>query len=78
MAVEVAADERGPLDGDGRQQHVDAHGAVAVALEERHQEAEADEDHHVHVLEHWRERERNVLFNDALNTFYLRLYGRKE
>ena len=25
-----------------------------------------------------RERERNVLFNDALNTFYLRLYGRKE
>ena len=21
---------------------------------------------------------RNVLFNDALNTFYLRLYGRKE
>ena len=24
-----------------------------------------------------RERERNVLFNDALNTFYLRLYGRE-
>ena len=23
------------------------------------------------------EREINVLFNDALNTFYLRLYGRK-
>ena len=23
------------------------------------------------------ERERNVLFNDALNTFYLRLYGRE-
>ena len=23
----------------------------------------------------WRERERNDLFNDALNTFYLRLYG---
>ena len=22
-----------------------------------------------------RERERNILFNDALNTFYLRLYG---
>ena len=22
-----------------------------------------------------REREKNVLFNDALNTFYLRLYG---
>ena len=26
-------------------------------------------------MEHSRERERNVLFNDALNTFYLRLYG---
>ena len=25
-----------------------------------------------------RERERNVLFNDALNTFYLRLYGERE
>ena len=27
------------------------------------------------LLENQRERERNVLFNDALNTFYLRLYG---
>ena len=32
------------------------------------------------VVEHWLEREiaqwkGNVLFNDALNTFYLRLYG---
>ena len=29
---------------------------------------------HVSVIA-LRERERNVLFNDALNTFYLRLYG---
>ena len=36
-----------------------------------------------HVVEHWLEhwldqegrKEGNVLFNDALNTFYLRLYG---
>ena len=27
------------------------------------------------VLVSLHERERNVLFNDALNTFYLRLYG---
>ena len=28
------------------------------------------------VFKFWdKERERNVLFNDALNTFYLRLYG---
>ena len=26
-------------------------------------------------LHKWSERERIVLFNDALNTFYLRLYG---
>ena len=25
-----------------------------------------------------RERERNVLFNDALNTFYLQLYGERK
>ena len=35
---------------------------------------------HGHILRHWHqvlqvERERGVLFNDALNTFYLRLYG---
>ena len=29
---------------------------------------------HTHTLE-YHARERNVLFNDALNTFYLRLYG---
>ena len=28
-----------------------------------------------YVVQRERERERNVLFNDALNTFYLRLYG---
>ena len=27
------------------------------------------------LIQFGRERERNVLFNDALNTFYLRLYG---
>ena len=27
------------------------------------------------VMYYLKERERNVLFNDALNTFYLRLYG---
>ena len=29
---------------------------------------------HKKQIGYW-ERERNVLFNDALNTFYLRLYG---
>ena len=26
-------------------------------------------------LDHWTRKEGHVLFNDALNTFYLRLYG---
>ena len=29
----------------------------------------------VYVLRNARETERNILFNDALNTFYLQLYG---
>ena len=32
-------------------------------------------DRMVHTHTRHRNRERNVLFNDALNTFYLRLYG---
>ena len=29
----------------------------------------------VFVISHTERKERNALFNDALNTFYLRLYG---
>lgn len=49
--VEEALHERGPLQGEGCDQEVEAHAAEAVALQEGHEEAEADEDHHVHVLE---------------------------
>ena len=31
--------------------------------------------HSTHFIYGYMERERNVLFNDALNRFYLRLYG---
>ena len=31
--------------------------------------------HSTHFIYGYMGRERNVLFNDALNTFYLRLYG---
>lgn len=50
-AVEEALHERGPLQREGRNQEVEAHAAEAVALQEGHEEAETDEDHHVHVLE---------------------------
>ena len=31
--------------------------------------------HHLIQVSYWRNKERNVLFNDALNIFYLRLYS---
>ena len=34
--------------------------------------------HSTHFIYGYMEREINVLFNDALNTFYLRLYGERE
>ena len=34
--------------------------------------------HSTHFIYGYMERKGNVLFNDALNSFYLRLYGRKE
>ena len=40
-----------------------------------HTDSNGDVEIYVHHSLTWRERERNVLFNDALNTFYLRLYG---
>ena len=34
--------------------------------------------HSTHFIYGYMGRERNVLFNDTLNTFYLRLYGERE
>ncbi len=45
--------EGGPLEDDGGDQEVYSHGAVAVLLQEGHQEAEADEHHDVDILEHY-------------------------
>ena len=54
LAVEMkeAVDEREDLDGEGRADHVEGDSGQSVLLEERHQEAEANEDHHVDVLKH--------------------------
>lgn len=50
-SVEEALHECGPLQCEGGDQEVEAHTAEAVALQEGHEEAKANEDHHVHVLE---------------------------
>jgi hypothetical protein len=42
------------LKANGRAHHVEGDGAEAVLLQEGHEEAEADEDHDVHILEHWK------------------------
>ena len=40
------------MDGECTEEEVVSHWAEAVVLQECHEEAETDEDHHVHVLEH--------------------------
>ena len=50
--VDEPSDEDRPLDDDGREKEVVTDTAEAVTLQEGHQEAEPDEDHHMHVLEH--------------------------
>ncbi len=50
--VEEATEEHVPLDGEGGDDHIESDAREAVALEERHEEPEADEDHDVHVLKH--------------------------
>lgn len=49
--MEEALHQRCPLQGKGCDQEVEAHAAEAVALQEGHEEAETDEDHHMHILE---------------------------
>lgn len=51
--VEPALHEQGPLDSEGGNEEIEAHSAKAVALQERHEEAESHKDHHVDVLKAW-------------------------
>lgn len=51
QTMKEALHECGPLQGEGRDQEVEAHTAKAVTLQEGHEEAETDEDHHMHILE---------------------------
>ena len=55
--VEEADDEGGPLERDDGAHHVERDRGQTVLLQKSHQEAEADEDHHVHILKHCGEEE---------------------
>lgn len=52
--MEEALHQRGPLQGKGCYQEVKTHTAEAVALQEGHEKAETDKDHHMDILEAWR------------------------
>ena len=58
---------RASLDGDDCDEHVERDGGEAVLLQEGHEEAEPDEDHHVHVLEHWGGRDEGEITLEALH-----------
>lgn len=49
--MEEALHQRGPLQGKGCYQEVKTHTAEAVALQEGHEKAETDKDHHMDILE---------------------------
>ena len=55
--MEEALHESGPLQGEGRNEEVEAHTAEAITLQEGHEKTEANEDHHMHILETWAQTE---------------------
>lgn len=62
IQVPNALHEEAPLQAKRSQQQVDANAAEAVLLEERHQEPEANENHDVDILKHWRYEKGSQLF----------------
>lgn len=54
-AVEEALHQSGPLQGKSCDQEVEANATEAIPLQEGHEEAKADEDHHMNILETCRE-----------------------
>ena len=52
MEMKKAAHKRRPLNDKSANEEVEANGGKAIALQKGHQEAETDEHHNVHILEH--------------------------
>lgn len=55
-AVEEALHQSGPLQGKSCDQEVEANATEAIPLQEGHEEAKTDEDHHMNILETCREQ----------------------
>lgn len=55
-----ALHEEAPLQPKGSQEQVDTHTAEPISLEEGHKEPEANEDHDVDILKHWKHGKRGL------------------
>ena len=54
LLKELRTKQRGEFRGvPGSNEEIDADGSPAVRLQKDHQEAKADEDHDMNILEHW-------------------------
>lgn len=53
--MEPALHEQSPLQAEGGNEEVEADRTEAVPLQESHEEPETHKDHHMDILEAWRE-----------------------
>lgn len=54
--VEPALHEQSPLDSESSDEEAEPHAAKAVTFQEGHEETKSNKDHHMHILEAWREK----------------------
>ena len=54
MQVQEPSHYNRPLNNEGCDEEIQPEAAEAVSLQKSHQEAEADEYHHMDILEHWK------------------------
>lgn len=55
--MEPALHEQSPLESKSSDQEVESYAAEAVPFQEGHEETKSNKDHHMHVLEAWREKQ---------------------
>lgn len=56
QGVEPALHQQRPLEAEGCDEEVETHSTEAVPLQECHQEAKSNEDHHMDILKTWRKK----------------------
>ena len=64
-------DDDGPLRAERGQEEVKADCGVPVSLKEGHQKPKANVDHHMHILEHWKEQ-LSTLYIQVLHSYFIK------